>query len=85
MELDKTMLDKILKMNDGELSDAFSRVALGLGLDESLLRPYLARTDLIRGAVERLTPEDLRKVAEVFGEERIQSAMEQIRNEVDRA
>ncbi|MBQ3865960.1 MAG: hypothetical protein II776_03580 [Clostridia bacterium] len=84
MELDQELLQKIERMNDRDLTEAVSRVAQGLGLDEALLRPYLARTDLLRTALARLTPEDLDKAAKVLGEDRARDVMDRIREEAER-
>ena len=85
MELDQDLLQKIAQMNDRDLTAAVSRVAGGLGLDEALLRPYLAKTDLFRAALARLTPEDLDKAAKVLGEDRAREMMDRIREEADKA
>lgn len=82
MELDHALLEKVLNLSDADLSDAVTRVALGLGLDEGLLRPYLAKTDALRAAVERLTPEDLDRVAAVLGEDRLRETLAKIGQEV---
>lgn len=84
MELDQGLLEKVLGLNDEELSDAVTRVALGLGLDQNLLKPYLARTDALRGALARLTPEDLDKVAAVLGEDRLRETLAQLKREADK-
>ena len=84
MELDHALLTKLAGLNDGELRDLATRVALGLGLDESLLKPYLAQTDQIRSAIAKLTPEDLERAGAVLGEERLRDALTRLRQEVDR-
>ena len=83
MELDQRLLQKVLGLSDQELSDAVTRVALGLGLDQSLLKPYLSKTDALRAALARLTPEDLDKVSAVLGEDRLRETLSNIRRDVD--
>ncbi|MBP5288683.1 MAG: hypothetical protein J6Z79_02275 [Clostridia bacterium] len=83
MELDRDLLEKVLGMDDGALRDAATRVALGLGLDESLLKPYLMQADQIRAAIAKLTPQDLDRVGAVLGEERLKTTLTQLKQEVD--
>ena len=82
MELDQKTIQKVLSLSDEELTDAVTRIALGLGLDENMLKPYLARADLLRGAVSKITPADLDRAASVLGEDRVRETLGRIEREV---
>lgn len=83
MELDQNMIEKVLGLSDEELGDAVTRIALGLGLDQSLLKPYLSRLDQIRSTIAGMTPADLEKVTGALGTEKTQEILGQIGKTVD--
>lgn len=83
MELDRELLTKVMGLSDDDLRDAVTRVALGLGLDGAMLKPYLAQTDRLRAAVKNLKPEDLDRVAAVLGEDRLRETLAQVEQEVN--
>lgn len=83
MELDQKMLEKVLGLNDEELGDAVTRIALGLGVDQSLLKPYLSRLDQIRSTIAGMSPTDLEKVTAALGEEKTREILGEIKKTVD--
>ena len=83
MELDQNMIEKVLGLSDQELGDAVTRIALGLGLDQSLLKPYLSRLDQIRSTIAGMTPADLEKVTAALGTEKTKEILGQISETVD--
>lgn len=83
MELDQNTVGKVLGLSDEALGDAVTRIALGLGVDQSLLKPYLSHLDQIRAAIAGMTPADLEKVRATLGEEKTQAILGQIEKTVD--
>jgi len=66
MQIDRKMLNNLLKLNDRQLQAIFIRLATESGLDPSQFNVNLQNVQSIRSAIENASDEDLTKIAEQY-------------------
>ncbi len=68
MQIDRESLNKLLSMNDRQLSMIINKIAIESGIDPSVLNMNPKDINSIRNALSSATDEDLRRLTEQYGE-----------------
>ena len=82
MELDRNMLNKISLLDDESLRAAIGNVAKEMGLDSSMVAPYLRDMEKIKSTVSNLTAEDWNRIQSAIGEENTKNIVSKIQKEI---
>lgn len=68
MQIDRESLNKLLSMNDRQLSMIINKIAAESGIDPATLNMNTKDINSIRNALSSATDEDLRRLTEQFGD-----------------
>ncbi|MBQ8431723.1 MAG: hypothetical protein IJX28_02460 [Clostridia bacterium] len=66
MKLDKRMLDRLLTMNDEQLTQVIQSIATEAGIDPATLGLQTDQIQALRAALGGATEEDLQRMGEVY-------------------
>lgn len=78
MQLDKTMLDRLLALDDVTLAKTITALASGAGIDQSIIESAVKNLRLVRASLSNATDKDIQNAAEMLGRERVSAIMEQL-------
>lgn len=82
MEFDRDFFEGIKQMDDLALSDTIRSIAVGMGVDPSLVQHYLQDMSKVKEAVAGLDRESFDKIRSVLGEEKANEVMENLRSQM---
>ena len=66
MKLDKRMLERLLSMNDDQLTQVIQSIAAEAGIDPATLGLQTEQIQSLRAALGSATDEDLQRMGEVY-------------------
>ncbi len=66
MKLDKRMLERLLSMNDDQLTQVIQSIATEAGIDPATLGLQAEQIQSLRAALGSATDEDLQRMGEVY-------------------
>ena len=78
MQLDRTTLDRLLALDDVTLSKTIKALASTAGIDESAIEGALKNLRLVRASLSNATDADLKKAAEMLGQDRTNAMKKQL-------
>lgn len=78
MQLDKTTLDRLLALDDITLAKTIEALASTAGIDERATKSALKNLRLVRASLSNATDADLKKAAEMLGQERTNAVKQQL-------
>ncbi len=78
MQLDKTTLDRLLALDDVTLAKTIKALASTAGIDERAIHGALQNLRLVRASLSNATDADLKKAAEMLGQDRTNAITKQI-------
>ncbi len=70
MQIDKTMLDRLLSLDDVTLSRMISALAAATGIEKSAADAAVNNLRLVRASLSNATDADIEKVVSMLGEDR---------------
>ncbi len=82
MEFDEKLIREIAGLDDAALKDGIQRVCMEMGVDPHLAGAYLGDMNKIRSAIMGLKEEDLKKICDHLGEDRVNDIITGIRSEL---
>jgi hypothetical protein len=85
MDFDKDLMREIAAMPDEALKNGIFKVAQNMGVDPMMASAYLSDMGRIKNAISGLTEEDLEKICQNFGEDRINDIVSNIKNELGKS
>ena len=68
MQIDQKALNRILNLNDAQLTDLVGRIAAELGVSPQALGLDTAHLDTLRAALQNATEEDLARLNHVYSD-----------------
>lgn len=78
MQLDKTMLDRLLALDDVTLAKTITALAKGAGIDESIAQSAVKNLRLVRASLSNATDADIKNAADMLGHERVNAILGQL-------
>ncbi len=78
MQIDKTMLDRLLSLDDATLAKTITALASGAGIDKSIIESAVKNLRLVRASLSNATDKDIANATELLGRERVSAIMEQL-------
>ena len=78
MQLDKTMLDRLLALDDVTLAKTITALAGAAGIDARSAESAVQNLRLVRASLSNATEADLRNAAAMLGEERLAALKKQL-------
>ena len=69
MQLDKTMLDRLLSMDDDTLAATIRQLSAAAGLAPNAAEEAVKHLKLVRRSLQTATDEDVKKASELLGRE----------------
>lgn len=78
MQLDKTMLDRLLALDDITLAKTINALANAAGIDKRAAESAVQNLRLVRASLSNATDADLKNAAAMLGEERTAAMLEQL-------
>lgn len=78
MQLDKTTLDRLLALDDVTLAKTIETLASTAGIDERATKSAIKNLRLIRASLSNATDADLKKAAEMLGQDRTNAVKQQL-------
>lgn len=78
MQIDKTMLDRLLALDDVTLAKTITALASGAGIDRSIIESAVKNLRLVRASLSNATDADIKNAAEMLGRDRVSAIMEQL-------
>ena len=78
MQLDKTMLDRLLALDDVTLAKTITALAKGAGIDESIAQSAVKNLRLVRASLSNTTDADIKNAADMLGHERVNAILGQL-------
>ena len=78
MQIDKTMPDRLLALDDVTLAKTITALATSAGIDQSITESAVKNLRLVRASLSNATDKDIENAAQMLGGERVASLMEQL-------
>ena len=78
MQIDKTVLDRLLALDDVTLAKTITALASGAGIDPGITESAVKNLRLVRASLSNATDKDIQNAAQMLGKERVSAIMEQL-------
>lgn len=75
MNIDKTMLDQLLSLDDRTLARTITALADAAGIDRSASEAAVSDLRLVRASLQNATDADIQKAVAMLGEDRVRMLM----------
>lgn len=83
MQIDKTMLDRLLALDDVTLAKTITALASSAGIEQSIIQSATKNLRLVRASLSNATDVDIKNAAEMLGEERVSKMLTQLGDKED--
>ena len=78
MQIDKTMLDRLLALDDVTLAKTITALASSAGIDQSIVQSATKNLRLVRASLSNATDADIKNATEMLGAERVSALLTQL-------
>ena len=75
MQIDKTMLDQLLSLDDITLARTISALAAAAGIDKNSVNAAITDLRNVRASLSNATDADISKATNMLGEERVRALL----------
>lgn len=75
MKIDRTLLDRLLSLDDQTLARTITALASAAGVDQSAARAAVSDLRLVRASLSNATDSDISKAIDMLGEERTRALL----------
>lgn len=75
MKIDRTLLDRLLSLDDQTLARTITALAAAAGVDQSAARAAVSDLRLVRASLSNATDSDISKAIDMLGEERTRALL----------
>lgn len=75
MQIDKTMLDQLLSLDDITLARTISTLAAAAGIDRNAANSAISDLRLVRASLSNATEADIGRAVNMLGEERVRALL----------
>lgn len=75
MKIDRTLLDRLLSLDDQTLARTITALASAAGVDQSAARAAVSDLRLVRASLSNATNSDISKAIDMLGEERTRALL----------
>lgn len=75
MKIDRTLLDRLLSLDDQTLARTITALASATGVDQSAARAAVSDLRLVRASLSNATDSDISKAIDMLGEERTRALL----------
>ncbi len=83
MQIDKTMLDRLLALDDVTLAKTITALASSAGIDQSIVQSATKNLRLVRASLSNATDADIKNAAEMLGSDRVSKLLTQLGEKED--
>ncbi|MCI8388300.1 MAG: hypothetical protein HFE63_07555 [Clostridiales bacterium] len=75
MQIDKTMLDRLLSLDDLTLARTISALASAAGIDQNTANAAVSDLRLVRASLSNASDADISKAVNMLGEDRVRALL----------